>query len=147
MKLIPNTDNFAVSPSGRVFNLKLGKPLKRYWHPERQTYYSNVRTRSGKRVRFYHDREEAEVVSDAIALPEDAQPVEGHPHYFVTPYGAVWSSGGGRNHRPRMLRETLKYGSPYVQITTKFGKRTWISVRKAVRDAFGHEDSVVLGGS
>lgn len=139
MQRVPNTHHYALSPNGFVINTDSGRVLKRYYAADRHSYYSTVENTDGKRVRFYHDADRLEPAADDVSLPEDALPVSGYPNYYVTPYGAVWRSGGGKNHRPRILREVVRFNKAYVQLTNKDGKRTWLSVRKMVLETFDND--------
>ena len=143
MEQIPEAPKYALTPNGSIVNLtRRDSVLKKHWHPTKGEF--SILQVGGKSVRYFYDVGRLDVPAHRVQIPDEAEPISGFPDYYVTPYGAVWRMPHNRVERPRLLSETIRYKTPYVQVRNKFGKRTWISVRKAVRDVFGSDAQMTV---
>jgi len=143
MEQIPEAPKYALTPNNRIVNLtRRDSVLKKYWHPTKGDY--SILQVGGKSVRYFYDQKRLDVPAHEADIPTEAKPIDGFPDYYVTPYGAVWRMPHSRVERPRIIREVVRYKTPYVQLRNKFGRRTWLSVRKAVRDIFGSDAQMTV---
>jgi len=89
-KPVPNTDRYALSPEGLIYNVKTGKRLQRFFDGYK------IRTAvvgcDGNQFLFAHDTidEEPPPTITREAVLEDARVVSDYPDYAVTYWGLVW---------------------------------------------------------
>tara|TARA_A100001388_G_scaffold269707_1_gene246389 strand:+ start:3069 stop:3542 length:474 start_codon:yes stop_codon:yes gene_type:complete len=89
-KPVPNTDCYALSPEGHVYNVKTRKRLKRFF--DGYKIRTAVYDANGNQFLFAHcdiDKEPPPEVTLEYVL-KDARIISDYPDYAVTYWGLVW---------------------------------------------------------
>ena len=144
-KRVPDTEHYALSPEGFVYNVKTGKRLKRFF--DGYKIRSAVVDRDGKSILFAHDKIDAApppVVTREDVL-ENARVVADYPDYAVTYWGLVWRINprkkGPNAGRIHVLEEHVLRGKGYVQLADPDGKRKKIQTYKLTKEVWGDDCS------
>lgn len=119
-KRVPNTDRYALSPDGFVYNVKTSKRLKRFF--DGYKIRTAVVDRDGKSFLFAHDKidEEPPPIVTLERVLENARIVPDYPDYAVTYWGLVWRitprKKGPNAGRIHTLNEHVMRGKCYVML-------------------------------
>lgn len=148
-KRIPRAaNNYVVSGSGFVFNLKTGNLLKQHWNG--YSTYTIIRDKEGKQFRFCYekmDRQNYTPLTKEWVLEQDgAKIVPEYPDYAVSSYGAVYIINprrtGPRAGEVHMISEFGKQGHPYVKLVDpKTKKPRDVRLDKLTEQLWGEEST------
>jgi len=119
-KPVPNTDHYALSPEGYVYNVKTRKRLKRFFDGHK------IRTAvvgcDGNSFLFAHcdiDKEPPTTITREAVL-KDARVVSDYPDYAVTTLGVVWRINprkkGPNAGRIHVLEEHVHHRKRHVML-------------------------------
>ena len=143
---IPNASDYALLPSGYVFNTKTCKRLRRWWNGER--WKTLITNNDGKRVHFAHDSldsPDVELSLKHILEFEGAKPLPEFPRFAITSYGCVYcikpESRGRTAGRVSAVSEFMRGDTRYVSLKHESGIRKQVPVDKLVKSVWG-EDGV-----
>ncbi len=139
---IPNASDYALLPSGYVFNTKTCKRLRRWWNGER--WKTLITNNDGKRVHFAHDSldsPDVELSLKHILEFEGAKPLPDFPRFAITSYGCVYcikpESRGRTAGRVSAVSEFMRGDTRYVSLKHESGIRKQVPVDKLVKSVWG----------
>ena len=139
---IPNASDYALLPSGYVFNTKTCKRLRRWWNGER--WKTLITNNDGKRVHFAHDSldsPDVELSLKHILEFEGAKPLPEFPRFAITSYGCVYcikpESRGRTAGRVSAVSEFMRGDTRYVSLKHESGIRKQVPVDKLVKSVWG----------
>jgi hypothetical protein len=139
---IPNASDYALLPSGYVFNTKTCKRLRRWWNGER--WKTLITNNDGKRVHFAHDSldsPDVELSLEHILEFEGAKPLPEFPRFAITSYGCVYcikpESRGRTAGRVSAVSEFMRGDTRYVSLKHESGIRKQVPVDKLVKSVWG----------
>lgn len=139
---IPNASDYALLPSGYVFNTKTCKRLRRWWNGER--WKTLITNNDGKRVHFAHDSldsPDVELTLEHILEFEGAKPLPEFPRFVITSYGCVYcikpESRGRTAGRVSAVSEFMRGDTRYVSLKHESGIRKQVPVDKLVKSVWG----------
>ncbi len=134
VQVIEGASQYALAPSGYIYNVKTKRRLKRCWVDGR--WQTKVKTDDGRTCRVQHD-----LLHVPLQEPptDEYVPVPDYPDYSVTPYGAVWkvrNLRGRRGRHPFIVTEYFRGRQPYVRLRNKYGKQHNVPVSRIMGACF-----------
>ena len=133
-QVIEGASDYALAPSGHIYNVNTKRRLKREWIDGR--WQTKVKTDDGRSCRVQHDT----LHVPSQTLPTDSYtPIPDYPDYAVTPYGAVWkvrNLRGRRGRHPFIVTEYYRGTKPYVRLRNKYGKQHNVPVARIMDSCF-----------
>tara|TARA_R100000734_G_C3292153_1_gene83842 strand:- start:224 stop:712 length:489 start_codon:yes stop_codon:yes gene_type:complete len=141
-------DNYVVSASGFVFNLKTGRLLKQHWNG--YNTYTVIRDKEGRQFRFcfekMHRQNYTPLTKEWVLKEDKAKIIPDYPDYAVSSYGAVYiinpRKTGPRAREVHMISERFKQGHPYVSLVDPQTKKPRdVRLDKLTKQIWGDEST------